>query len=137
MNVSMENLISSLQDNVVLVECLFQGSSKRYTYKVPADWEVVEGDHLVVDSPINGATLVEVDNVTDKKVDLTSDFVYKWAICKVDRTGYNERITAEKEAAETLKELRRKNQQKKLLEELLGDMGEEAEAVISKVRNRL
>ena len=137
MNVSMENLISSLQDNVVLVECLFQGSSKRYTYKVPADWNVVEGDHLVVDSPINGATLVEVDNVTDKKVDLTSDFVYKWAICKVDRTGYNERITAEKEAAETLKELRRKNPQKKLLEELLGDLGEEAEAVISKVRNRL
>lgn len=137
MNVSMENLISSLQDNVVLVECLFQGSSKRYTYKVPADWNVVEGDHLVVDSPINGATLVEVDNVTDKKVDLTSDFVYKWAICKVDRTGYNERITAEKEAAETLKELRRKNHQKKLLEELLGDLGEEAEAVISKVRNRL
>lgn len=137
MNVSMENLISSLQDNVVLVECLFQGSSKRYTYKVPADWNVVEGDHLVVDSPINGATLVEVDSVTDKQVDLTSDFVYKWAICKVDRTGYNERITAEKEAAETLKELRRKNHQKKLLEELLGDLGEEAEAVISKVRNRL
>lgn len=137
MNVSMENLISYLQDNVVLVECLFQGSSKRYTYKVPADWNVVEGDHLVVDSPINGATLVEVDSVTDKQVDLTSDFVYKWAICKVDRTGYNERITAEKEAAETLKELRRKNHQKKLLEELLGDLGEEAEAVISKVRNRL
>lgn len=104
---------------------------------MPADWEVVEGDHLVVDSPINGATLVEVDSVTDKQVDLTSDFVYKWAVCKVDRTGYNERIAAEREAAATLKELRRKNQQKKLLEELLGDLGEEAEAVISKVLNRL
>lgn len=137
MKVSIENLISSLQDNVQLVECTFQASNKLYTYKVPKDWAVVEGDQLVVDSPINGATIVDVSKVTDKQVDVTSDFIYKWAMCKVDRTEYNARLAAEQEAAETLKELRRKNQQKKLLEELLGDLGEEAEAVISKVRSRL
>lgn len=136
---SIENIISSLQD-CQIAQCTFAGSLKKYSYKVPKHWDVVKGDVLVVDAPSSGFTCVSVEKVVEGEIDITADFNYKWAVGKVDLESYYEQLAkeAEAEVAVELKALRRKaQQQKKALADLLGDLGEEANEVIERVRSRL
>ena len=133
---SIENIISSLQD-CQIAQCTFAGSAKKYSYKVRKDWNVADGDVLVVDAPSSGLTFVIVDKVVEGEIDITADFNYKWAVCKVDLDSYYEQLAKEAEVAVELKALRRKAQQKKALADLLGDLGEEANEVIERVRSRL
>lgn len=133
---SIENVISSLQD-CQTAQCTFAGSAKKYSYKVQKGWEVLEGDTLVVDAPSSGLTFVQVEKVVEGEIDITAGFNYKWAVCKVDLRSYREQLAKEAEVAGELKALRRKAQQKKALAELLGDLGEEANEVIERVRSRL
>ena len=103
------------------------------------DWNVVEGDVLVVDAPSSGLTFVSVEKVVEGEIDITADFNYKWAVGKVDLESYHEQLAkeAEAEVAVELKALRRKAQQKKAMADLLGDPGEEANEVIERVCSRL
>lgn len=133
---SIENIISSLQD-CQIAQCTFAGSVRKYSYKVCKDWNVANGDVLVVDSPSSGLTLVSVEKVVEGEIDITADFNYKWAIGKVDLESYHEQLAKEAEVAVELKALRRKAQQKKALADLLGDLGEEANEVIERVRSRV
>lgn len=133
---SIENIISSLQD-CQIAQCTFAGSAKEYSYKIQKDWNVLEGDILVVDAPSSGLTFVQVEKVVEGEIDITADFNYKWAVCKVDLQSYQEQLVKEAEVAVELKALRRKAQQKKALADLLGDLGEEANEVIERVRSRL
>ena len=133
---SIENIISSLQD-CQIAQCTFAGSPKKYSYKVRKDWNVADGDVLVVDAPSSGLTFVQVEKVVEGKIDITADFNYKWAVDKVDQESYDEQLAKEAEVAVELKALRRKAQQKKALADLLGDLGEEANEVIERVRSRL
>jgi hypothetical protein len=80
---SIENIISSLQD-CQIAQCTFAGSAKKYSYKVRKDWNVVEGDVLVVDAPSSGLTVVSVEKVVEVELDITADFNYKWAVGKID-----------------------------------------------------
>lgn len=133
---SIENIISSLQD-CQIAHCTFAGSAKKYSYKVQKDWNVADGDVLVVDAPSSGLTFVNVTKVVEGEIDITADFNYKWAVGKVDLASYQEQLAKEAEVAVELKTLRRKAQQKKALAELLGDLGDEANEVIERVRSRL
>lgn len=133
---SIENIISSLQD-CQIAQCTFAGSLKKYSYKVRKYWNVVEGDVLVVDAPSSGLTFVSVEKVVEGEIDITADFNYKWAVGKVYLESYHEQLAEEAEVAVELKALRRKAQQKKALADLLGDLGEEANEVIERVRSRL
>jgi hypothetical protein len=133
---SIENIISSLQD-CQIAQCTFAGSMKTYSYKVQKAWNVADGDVLVVDAPSSGLTIVQVMKVVEGEIDITADFNYKWAVGKVDLESYQEQLAKEAEAAVELKALRRKAQQKKALADLLGDLGEEANEVIERVRSRL
>ena len=91
------------------------------------DWNVVEGDVLVVDAPSSGLTFVNVEKVVEGEIDITADFNYKWAVDKVDQESYDEQLAKEAEVAVELK----------ALADLLGDLGEEANEVIERVRSRL
>lgn len=133
---SIENIISSLQDCKIAL-CIFAGSMKTYSYKVRKDWDVADGDVLVVDATSSGLTIVQVVKVVEGEIDITADFNYTWAVCKVDLAAYTEQLTKEAEVAVELKALRRKAQQKKALADLLGDLGDEANEVIERVRSRL
>lgn len=133
---SIENIISSLQD-CQIAQCTFAGSLKKYSYKVRKDWNVADGDVLVVDAPSSGLTFVIVDKVVEGEIDITAAFNYKWAVDKVDQESYDEQLAKEAEVAVELKALRRKAQQKKAMADLLGDLGEEANEVIERVRSRL
>lgn len=133
---SIENTISSLQD-CQIAYCTFAGSAKKYSYKVQKAWNVADGDVLVVDAPSSGLTFVNVTKVVEGEIDITAVFNYKWAVGKVDLASYQEQLAKEAEVAVELKTLRRKAQQKKALAELLGDLGDEANEVIERVRSRL
>lgn len=128
---SIENIISSMQD-CQIAQCTFAGFLKKYSYKVRKDWNVADGDVLVVDAPSSGLTFVSVVKVVEGEI--TADLNYKWAVGKVDLESYYEQLAKE---AEVAVELRRKAQQKKALADLLGDLGEEANEVIEHVRSRL
>ena len=78
-----------------------------------------------------------MEKVVEGGIDITADFNYKWAVDKVDQESYDEQLAKEAEVAVELKALRRKAQQKKALADLLGDLGEEANEVIERVRSRL
>lgn len=133
---SIENIISSLQD-CQIAQCTFSGSVKKYSYKVRKDWNVADGDVLVVEAPSSVFTFVIVEKVVEGEIDITADFNYKWAVDKVDMESYHEQLAKEAEVAVELKALRCKAQQKKALADLLGDLGEEANEVIERVRSRL
>lgn len=130
----LENVIAALQ-NAKTVACVFPGSAKEYTYKIPADWEVVTGNILVVDSPSNGLVLVTVVQVHENAdIDPTASFVYKWAVSKVDTQAYKERVALEKQYAKQLKELQKRASQAKLLKSLIEELGEDAKDIIAAIQ---
>ena len=106
-----ESVLISLLQNARTVAVTFKGSSKLYTYKVPAGVELAVGDKAVVDSPIDGYVTVSVVKVhEDCGIDIEAAFKYKWIIYKVDDTKYNELVSQERTMEEDLKKLRPKQQ---------------------------
>lgn len=66
-----------------------QPGSQGYTYMT--DIEGIEvGDTLVVDSPNGGFTCVTVKSVEETAEGVAK--ATKWVVCKVDVSGYNERL---------------------------------------------
>lgn len=130
-----ENLISAMQ-NAQTVAVEFKGTpNKEYTYKVPTDWEVKAGDTLVVDSTLGGLVTVSVIKAHENSdIDLTAKFIYKWAVAKVDRATYDERVAAEKQHAKVFKELQRKADIKRQLASLITDLGDEAKAFLESIK---
>lgn len=104
-------LLNTLLENVTTVQVKFQDgqtNGRRYTYKVPTSWDTKVGDVLVVDAPSTGFTAVEVTAV-DKapQLDADADFTYKWAVQKVDRSGYDAQLKREALFLEQLAEVER------------------------------
>lgn len=129
-----ENLLALLQE-ASTVGVKFEGTpSKVYTYKVRKEWNVQVGDELVVRTPLDGSTIVEVVEVHDiPDIDLAANFKYKWAVQKVDNTAYDEVLKVEAEKAMQLKELQRKAQLKKQLVSVLSELGDEAQEVLKAI----
>jgi hypothetical protein len=92
-------LLNTLLENVTTVQARFAANGpggKLYTYKVPTRWGVKAGDELVVDTPVHGmqvAAVVSVDPVP--AFDTDAEFTYKWAVQKVDRSGYDAQLKRE------------------------------------------
>ncbi len=130
-----ENLISAMQE-AQTVSVMFKGTTnKQYTYKVPKDWEVKVGEFLVVDSPVEGFTVVEVKEVNeDYDIDITAKFTYKWAVCKINAAAYQEKVEAEKKNAKIFKELQRKAEVKRQLATLISDLGDEAKSFLESLK---
>lgn len=105
-------LLNTLLENVTTVQVKFQdgqtNGQAHYTYKVPTAWGVKADDELVVESPRSGMAVVKVVNV-DKvpQLDADADFTYKWAVQKVDRSGYDAQLKREALFLEQLAEVER------------------------------
>lgn len=122
--------------NAQTVAVVFKGTpGKEYTYKVPTDWEVKAGDTLVVNTPLDDLVTVTVTKLHESSdIDLTAKFTYKWAVAKVDRTAYDEKVVAEKQHAKTFKELQRKAEVKRKIASLVADLGDEAKAFLESIK---
>ena len=117
------DLLSMLQPCKVL-RCVFNGSSKTYSYKAALDLTVAVGDSVVVDSPIDGLTLVTVVKIDDD-IDPEASFDYKWIVQRVDRAGYDEQMALDRSRREELKQLIAKRKKKQKIAELITELGED------------
>lgn len=126
------HLMALLQDTMTTVKVVFkQGESgqQHYTYKVQKAWNVKAGDELVVDSPRGGMVVVQVVSV-DKTADLdeNASFTYKWAVQKVDRTGYDAQMAREDLFLEQLAEVDREHKRQETLRKATETLGEHSDA---------
>lgn len=76
------------------------------------------GDHVIVDSPSKGFTVVKVVGVDPApRIDLDVNWTYKWIVQKVDARWYTEQLEREQFVADTLVEVERRRQRDLLLTE--------------------
>ena len=122
-----ENLIALMQD-VKTVAVKFKNTpNQTYTYKVKPEWNVKVGDELIVRSPRDGTTVVEVVELHDvADISLDSTIKYKWAIQKVYNAAYDLLVKEEEAKAVKLRELQRKAEIKKQVAEMVAGLGDEA-----------
>ena len=122
-----ENLIALMQ-GVKTVAVKFKNTpNQTYTYKVKPEWNVQVGDELIVRSPRDGTTVVEVVELHDvADISLDSTIKYKWAIQKVDNATYDLLVKEEEAKAVKLRELQRKAEIKKQVAEMIAGLGDEA-----------
>lgn len=107
-----------------------QRSSERdYIYKVPKAWNVKENDHLVVLSPLGGLTVVHVHAVDDQPdIDIDAERSYKWAVCKINTTEFDDLRRREKEFDSSMLQIERVKQRDGLLEAYRQSLPEGSEA---------
>ena len=132
-----ENLIALMQ-NVKTVAVKFKATPNRtYTYKVKPEWNVQVGDELVVRSPRDGTTIVEVVEVHDvADITLDTTIKYKWAVQKVDNASYDELVKAEAASAAKLRELQRRAEVKKQIAEMVSGLGDEAAEFLATLQTK-
>ena len=135
-----KHLLALLQSGYTTIEVVFNDSmqdrlgsgrtnTKAYTYKARLDDDIEVGDHVVVDSPSKGLTVVEVTAVhKTAKIDLDAPFTYKWIVQKVDRTRYDETKAKEDEFLETMMEVERVHERELLLAKFKDHLPEGSEA---------
>lgn len=76
---------------------------KSYTYKATLDMGIAKGDKVIVDSPHNGLTIVEVVGVDESDL-FEGDFEYKWVVQRIDTAGYQKRVETDEKAKQLLRE---------------------------------
>lgn len=139
------HLMTLLQENYTTVEAIFTGKQsdadnpdlKRYTYKIPLNAGYVEGDFAVVVSP-SGLTVVMIVKIHQKpKIDLDSEFTYKWLVQRLDLTEYEERQQKEETFLEMLTDIERTHQRNILLNKFQECLDEESRALFENARMRL
>lgn len=125
------NLAALIQNDYTTAAVVFDDGNnlKSYTYKVPLAWNVKAGDHLVVDSPSTGLTVVRVIGV-DKlpMIDADASFTYKWAVQKVDRSEHDERLTREQAFADSIVEVERTRRAEEALSSARAALGKSTKA---------
>ena len=140
------HLLALMQSGFTTIEVIFDGPTdfevqrvgdmrarrlgqKTYTYKARLSDGIKEGDHVVVDSPSRGLTLVTVVAVhSTPKIDLDAPFTYKWIVQKVDRTAYDTTMEQEAEFAQAMLEVERVRQREVLLQEFTKHLPEDSKA---------
>ena len=132
-----ENLIALMQD-VKTVAVKFKNTpNQTYTYKVKPEWNVQVGDELIVRSPRDGTTVVEVVELHDvADISLDSTIKYKWAIQKVDNATYDLLVKEEEAKAVKLRELQRKAEIKKQVAEMITGLGDEAAEFLASLQTK-
>lgn len=85
-----------------VIEVRFNKGGKTYHYNVIDHYSYQPGDHVVVDSPYDGLTVVEVVNVN---VDRDLNKANKAVVCKVHRGRYDEYLEDQEKRKEIIAEL--------------------------------
>lgn len=67
-----------------------------YDYYVANELDVEKGDHVIVETPLEGYQVVKVEDVVNSETVKAT----KWIVDKVDLTAYNARIEREKQRKE-------------------------------------
>lgn len=97
-----------------------------YTYKVPKDWDVREGNLVVVESGLTGAlelaSVVRVDLTPN--IDVDADFDYKWVVQLVDLADYSVRVQKEADFNKSMLEVERVKQRESLLDSFRNSLPE-------------
>lgn len=121
------HLLALLQSGYTTIQVKFDNTPKTYTYKARCHIEI--GDRVIVDTPRNGLTLVEVVGI-DKapRIDIDADFTYKWIVQKVDRTDYDRIVEQEKAFMDTLQEIERVRQRDMLMQSFKDHLPEGSQA---------
>lgn len=102
---------------------------KEYDYKALESDNIQVGDLVVVDSPHNGLTIVQVTRVDKKpRIDLDAPFPYRWIVQKIDRTHYDEVIKQEEDFKEALVEVERVQQREKVIRDFSEHLPADSEA---------
>lgn len=121
---AVSQLVAMLQQNVHTVEVQFASNGRSYTYKAHAEMALKEGDHVVVETPSTGLTLVQVVKVHDTvKINAGSDVTYKWILGKVDLAVYSGLIQRENEILAKIEELKERKKQEDALKNLVESLG--------------
>ncbi len=91
---------------------------KEYTYKALETDNIKVGDLVVVDSPSEGLTIVQVTRVDAKpRIELDAPFSYKWIVQKVDRTRYDDLLKQEEQFKDALVEVERTKQREQVMKD--------------------
>lgn len=129
-----KHLLALLQSGYTTIEVMFPVTDssklpKAYTYKARLEDNIQKGDHVVVDSPSKGLTVVEVVNVhKTPNIDLDAPFTYKWIVQKINRAAYDDTLAKEAEFLETMMEVERVHQRELLLSKFKDHLPEGSEA---------
>lgn len=100
-----------------------------YTYKAMLTDNIKPGDAVVVEVA-RGLVLVTVESVDDvPRIDVDATFDYKWVVCKVDQSAYQQRLQAEENFRHSLQMIERKKQQNRIKSELLQLHADDPEAL--------
>lgn len=74
----------------------FSSTGAGYTYKVPANMALAEGDAVAVEVGAKGLSVGRVISLGGKEViDPNAKFTYKWVVQRIDRSGYDQILAAE------------------------------------------
>lgn len=100
-----EQLVCSVQKDYTTVEVMFDGSTKRYTYKAPVGM-LTEGDLALVPAVAGRLTIVEVVKVHRAPKMLTNANIrLQWVAQKIDLTDFNKRCEDEEALREQLEDM--------------------------------
>lgn len=103
--------------------------AKRYTYKARLCDNIKAGDHVIVDTPHNGLTIVVVESIDPTpNINLSAPFPYKWIVQKVDRTVYDELVRREEAFRLALVEVERQKQREAVLKDINEHLPPDSEA---------
>lgn len=127
-----QHLIALCQTGYTTVNVRFLGDNGEpqtgtCTYKVPTSLALEKGDILVVPAR-QSFKLAKVDEVhAEPQIDVTKPLALRWAVQKVDFTGYNDQSEREAAAIAKLQVAERKAAQQQALEVLMGSVGDREE----------
>ena len=115
-------LAAMLIDGIKTVECVFEGSDKRYTYKTILDLKV--GDKVVVNAPGNNFKIIDVVKIDNApKLDINASFSYKWIVQKIDTEQYESLNKAEEKLEAYLDKASYQNMVSVLLDDTSKSLG--------------
>lgn len=127
MSIRKNHVISLLQKDFTTIGVVFNDNERfqrNYTYKAPLSANIQDGQHVVV--KIDGkdgyhvALVVRVD--AEPQIDTDAAFDYKWIVCRVDSTTYDQQVAQEEAFAKELTKIERDDERKKVLEKFQSAM---------------
>lgn len=127
------NLFAALNKNVIAVEVELQKDGKLYTYKALREWNIKEGDSLLVVVTSNNVpeTKVVTAKVVHPDAACLGDIKYKWIIQKIDTAAYHDIIEKEKNFEQALLTIERDRKRDELRDELVKRLGTNASAQLA------
>jgi hypothetical protein len=135
--VNTNHLLTLLQENYTTCDVTFdqdndaKGKAPTYTYKISkamADGLKAGVDGTMVVAPCQTVRLdikFRVGRIIaihdEPQIDVKAPYEYKWIVCTIDRTAYDEQLKREAEAIELIAKTERRRAKEEALKVLMGD----------------